>query len=112
VWNDDPDNHERCRICKKTCADDLEEPPCADCKDKPPEVHPLAELAYHIYYNVRNCRNGEFLDFNALFRFMELSEISPDAQLDVFHMVRAVESDWHRREMEKLEQERNRKQES
>lgn len=90
-----------CKDCKAVDPDQS----CDDCEFKPPEVHPLAELAFHIFYNVRGCRNGEFLDFGAVFRFMELHELSPQSQLEIFEMIRAVESDWHNREMERIKKE-------
>lgn len=70
-----------------------------------------AAPAFQIYLNVRGCRigDGEYLDFQAAVKFMELHEIEPDTQAEIFAMIAAVEADWRQRRADVREIERQRR---
>lgn len=91
-------------MCKKAFDQEGQPTPCGPCPWAPPELLPDAELAFLVYGEVRGCRTGDgsFLDYGALFRFMDLEGISPGEQRETFKLIRAVEADVDRRQAEKL----------
>lgn len=76
--------------------------PCEDCERRCPDILPQSDLAYSVYVAVRGCRNADYLDFNFLFSYMDMMEISRTLQIETFGIIRSIENDFHRRQNAKI----------
>lgn len=88
------ENVERCKVCREACEDDGEETPCEKCPWVAPELWTENVLSWVIYQRVWNCRRGDIssqLDWEVLFRLMDLEGLESDAQGEVFDDVVAIE---------------------
>lgn len=63
----------------------------------------MNEFAFSVYTAVRACRNGEFLDYGALFSYMDIEGLGPDFQAEAFVAVKALENDLLRRRADEME---------